>query len=1144
MAAGHPIATVVAVIGTAFVRDSKGHQRVLKPGDVLKEGDVVITPDGAKVELAMGDTSHLFIEPRQTVAITAELSDTTRPDRSEAELGSGTVDRVIQALNQGGSLDNLIEDPAAGNNGGGAGNEGSNFVRLLRIAEALNPLGFEFGGRNEEIRDDLRGGFDSRIPDAPHSDGPQVGTVSSPTVVEGGNLDFAITLTNASTTPTTVTLTPNGVTATLGTDTSAPLVSFDGGLTFNPIVGSTVTVPANTTSFVVRYPTVDDALDEPNETMTLGAATAQNAAPVVGTGTITDNDGTPTLSINDVTVNEAAGTATFTVTLSAASGQAVSVGYNTSNVTATAGSDYTSTTGTLTFAPGVTTQTITVAIGNDNVFEGSETFNVNLVTPTNATIADGLGIGTIRDDGTGPGGTDNDTPTLSVSSPTVAESAGFAVFTVSLSNPSAFATSVSLALANGTATSPSDYTTAMQVSTDGGATWTAATTATIAAGQTSVLVRTPVINDILVESNETFNLTATRTSGTTTNASATGIATITDNDHAPVALADTRTTLEDIATSANVLSNDTDADGNTLSVTQFVFGGTTFTVPAGGSVTGTVAGVGSLLMNSNGNYTFTPATNYSGSVPTVTYTVTDGANPVTSTLNISVTPVADTPTLSVANNPVTVLFNTGWETAANSNTTSEQVAGPTLEGWTLITSPDSFTGGTNAFEIWTSGDDQARQDGNMNVIVSAPGDGRNFLELNNASNLVQTLGISRSVSTQAGMVYDLTFDYAGRPGFTAAYTQISVLLDGVTIATYSNTSPMNSLDWKNVSLNFMGDGGTHTLSIVTSATQFNSAGRGAMLDNITLFGEQGVTAGNAGGGTLTNISLANYITAGLVDTDGSELLTLSFANLPTGARIITSSQPGGIVESGGNITINGIDLASAVLQIDGTFRGELEFNVSATATEQANGATATTAVQTVDINVVNATGVITSVDLVDGTNANTIYGTAAGETVNGTAGNDVLVGLAGNDTLNGSGGNDLISGGAGNDTMNGGTGSDTFIWKLADRGTPGTPATDTITAFNTAAPGSGGDILDLRDLLVGELHSGSAVANLSNYLQFQLSGANTVVHVSSTGGFSTGYVAGNEDQTITLQGVNLLSGGLTNDQVIQNLLTQGKLITD
>src|SRR5205807_9630809 len=141
--------------------------------------------------------------------------------------------------------------------------------------------------------------------------------------------------------------------------------------------------------------------------------------------------------------NEAAGTATFTVTLSAASGQAVSVNYATSNGTATAGADYTAVSGTLNFATGVTTQTITVPILNDTIFEGSEAFNVNLSGAVNATIADNLGIGTIKDDGTGAGGTDNDTPSLSVSNVTVTEGANAnAVFAVSLSNVSTTPVSV------------------------------------------------------------------------------------------------------------------------------------------------------------------------------------------------------------------------------------------------------------------------------------------------------------------------------------------------------------------------------------------------------------------------------------------------------------------------------------------------------------------------------------------------------------------------------------------------------------------------------------------------------------------------------------------------------------------------------
>ena len=204
----------------------------------------------------------------------------------------------------------------------------------------------------------------------------------------------------------------------------------------------------------------------------------------------------------------------------------VTVNYATNNGTALAGSDYTSAGGTLNFAAGVTTQTITVPILNDAVFENSETFTVLLSSPVNATIADASGLGTILDNGGGTGGTDNDTPTLTVSNVSATEGAHTqAVFTVSLSNPSTTRVSVSLALANGTAVGGGvDFGSGLEVSTDGGTNWNPATSATIAPGSTSVLVRTPITNDALNEAPETFTLTATRTAGTTTNTAATGTA--------------------------------------------------------------------------------------------------------------------------------------------------------------------------------------------------------------------------------------------------------------------------------------------------------------------------------------------------------------------------------------------------------------------------------------------------------------------------------------------------------------------------------------------------------------------------------------------------------------------------------------------
>ena len=107
------------------------------------------------------------------------------------------------------------------------------------------------------------------------------------------------------------------------------------------------------------------------------------------------------LTINNVSVTEGHTRhrpATFTVTLSAASTQTVTVAYATGNGTATAGSDYQAASGTLTFAPGETSKTITVLVNGDRLAEPNETFVVNLSSATNATIADGQGVGTIVDD--------------------------------------------------------------------------------------------------------------------------------------------------------------------------------------------------------------------------------------------------------------------------------------------------------------------------------------------------------------------------------------------------------------------------------------------------------------------------------------------------------------------------------------------------------------------------------------------------------------------------------------------------------------------------------------------------------------------------------------------------------------------------
>ena len=120
----------------------------------------------------------------------------------------------------------------------------------------------------------------------------------------------------------------------------------------------------------------------------------------------------------------------FTLTLSAAYGQPVTVGYRTADFSATAGSDYQPASGTLTFAPGETTKTVTVLVNGDRVGEPNEYFLFNLGSPPTPSFADGQGEGTIVDDDT--------LPQVRISDVTKSEGSGgntLFTFTVTLSAP-------------------------------------------------------------------------------------------------------------------------------------------------------------------------------------------------------------------------------------------------------------------------------------------------------------------------------------------------------------------------------------------------------------------------------------------------------------------------------------------------------------------------------------------------------------------------------------------------------------------------------------------------------------------------------------------------------------------------------------
>src|SRR5262249_21978695 len=166
--------------------------------------------------------------------------------------------------------------------------------------------------------------------------------------------------------------------------------------------GTLVFAPGQT-SKTVTVLVNGDTTNETNESFFLNISNPSNAliADGRGVGTVENDDGVPGIPINDVSVTEGDTgevSAVFTVRLSAASGQTVTVDFATAAGTAAEGADYAAASGTLTFAPGETSRAVTVTVHGDTLSELDETFFLNLTGAANAFIADPRGVGTIADD--------------------------------------------------------------------------------------------------------------------------------------------------------------------------------------------------------------------------------------------------------------------------------------------------------------------------------------------------------------------------------------------------------------------------------------------------------------------------------------------------------------------------------------------------------------------------------------------------------------------------------------------------------------------------------------------------------------------------------------------------------------------------
>ena len=295
---------------------------------------------------------------------------------------------------------------------------------------------------------------------------------------------------------------------------------------FTGATNGTVAFAAGAATATITVNVVGDTAVEGNETFTINLSNAAGATitDASGTGTITNDDAVvlPTLAINDVSVAEGNGGTTtptamvFTVTrtgdLTAASSADWTLAHGT-----TAAADFTGvTSGTVAFAAGAATATITVNVVGDTAVEGNETFTVNLSNATGATITDASGAGTITNDDAVV------LPTLAINDVSVAEGNGGTttptamVFTVTRTGDLTAASSADWTLAHGT-TAAGDFTDA----TSG--------TVTFAAGAATATITVNVVGDTAVEGNETFTINLSNAAGATIT-DASGAGTITNDD--------------------------------------------------------------------------------------------------------------------------------------------------------------------------------------------------------------------------------------------------------------------------------------------------------------------------------------------------------------------------------------------------------------------------------------------------------------------------------------------------------------------------------------------------------------------------------------------------------------------------------------
>ncbi|MGC1469092.1 MAG: Calx-beta domain-containing protein [Sphingorhabdus sp.] len=846
---------------------------------------------------------------------------------------------------------------------------------------------------------------------------------------------------------------------------------------FDATSGTLVFAPG-VAAMTVTVPIVNDNTYEGSEDFTVALTSSDTFnASLNATVTITpDGDVPPVVSISDaVAVSEGAGAVLeFTVSLSEASGLPVTVDYATADGSAAAPGDYAGSTGTLVFAPGETTKTISITVADDAVYEAApESVSVNLTAVVGATLGAVTASGSINDN--------DPMPTMAVSDVNLVEGdAGTtnAMLTVTLSGVSATDTVIDWATAGGTATDGVDFV---------GATGSL----TIAAGDTTATITIPVNGDTLYENDE--SLAVNLSSANTANAVASATVTIANDDAKPALTVDsvnvdeggvaTITVSIDAAAGKDIVVNYAAVDGTAISPDDYTLAAGSLTIPAG-STTAT------LVVNAAQDTLFEGVETYS-----VNFTSADTSNTAASTASIQIDvtdpmpqvsisdPVAVTeggvPSLvftvsldSASGVPVTLDFATADGTAiagADYSAASGSLTfapGETVKTITVpllddtLYEPTAETLAVNLSNVVGANVADGAAEGTINDNDPMPTlsvSGATVAEGNvGATNLVFTVSLSGAsaaavtvdFATADGTATIANNDYQSQSGsltFAPGETSktVTVLVNGDMQLETNETVALALSNAVGAAIGAASD------ATVTNDDSFNlvngTVGPDSLVgstnpDNMTGLAGNDVLFGSAGADILnggTDVDTANYsaatgavyanlganfvretaLTAGTATTGTPAVTTDTLASIENvvgtafGDRLVGSTGNNVFTPGSGADIILGQGGSDTVNYADRT-AGAIYANLQGPTVRETNLTVGTATTGTAAVSTDQLTGI------------NNVVGTGFGDLIVGNNSANNFQGGGGNDNIQGNGGNDIIDGGDGADSINAGSGDD------------------------------------------------------------------------------------------------------------------------